>query len=76
MGHSFCGEREPDLVFPTLSAYYLIGKSRLLGPSCFPAMEGCRACLEKGACGGETGFQILTYISLFSLGLGLLFSSR
>lgn len=28
----------------------------------------------EGACVGETGFQILTYISLFSLGLGLLFS--
>ena len=30
--------------------------------------------LGEGACGGETGFQILTDISLFSLGLGLLFS--
>lgn len=72
--HSFWGEREPDHLSPTLGAYYLIGPSRLWRPPCFflPGDGTLQGRLGEGACGGETGLQLLTHISLFlSLGLGL-----
>lgn len=73
MAHSFWGEREPDHLSPTLGAYYLIGPSRLWRPPCFflPGDGTLQGRLGEGACGGETGLQLLTHISLFLSLLGL-----
>ena len=49
-------------------------QKQALGTLVLPGDGTLQGMLGEGACVGEIGFHILTYISLFSLGLGLLFS--